>query len=377
MPPMAAAQSGSPDDPLALFAQMAPVFNHARCVNCHGGVDPKSAFAGPTGVVHGNGGLPGPITTEACESCHDDATAWALAPPRLSFVGKNTKQLCQLQSQEVRARTDVGYLSHLQDDPLIDLAFMGRSGGAAPPNDPPHRPAMDKMDFLDAARSWLKDGGALCSGWNGFIKQTETFGTHYQFPIQAGTGPSSITVDASAKREMTITLVNGEATAHVDASGHQTMLAVIHDIGPNGPCTSTAITNDDWSGKNEGEASTRIKVAPDGSYAIRFQGPIETTRGTNTSQLHSDCGPLPSSPSPSQPIELVWPAWTFTIDGRLANPRDRRQLTGSITKAVMPGSDADNPQSWLEVSPAGVARSDTGDPLPIHVTTTWTFLLVE
>lgn len=170
---------------------------------------------------------------ERCLTCHDEGASvqqsgtppnvvrvtvgpWTLAPKIFSFVGKDTKQMCQHMASLTN-----GLIDHLRADPLIGMGFEGRRGGA---KDPVARPPMIRPDFVTAAEAWLNDRGALCSGWNGFIRQTETFGTHYQFPIQTGTGPSSITVDASE---------------------HQTMLTVIHDIGPNGPCTSTAITNDD------------------------------------------------------------------------------------------------------------------------------------
>src|SRR5262245_42679 len=54
----------APREPLEYFSEMMPVFTHARCINCHGAVNPT------TGAAHGGG----VITTESCTSgCHDQA----------------------------------------------------------------------------------------------------------------------------------------------------------------------------------------------------------------------------------------------------------------------------------------------------------------
>jgi hypothetical protein len=376
----APAAAGTEETPLQLFAKLMPVFTHSRCENCHGALNPFTGATHPGGVIRANFDY----TTEdmgmrnaSClaAGCHTTSPDWRLAPRHLAFVNKDTKQLCKQQAEQVRARTPAGYLGHLNGDILVDLAFEGYSGGASQVAAPPD---MSKRDFLAAAKAWLQDGGALCNGWAGFIRQTETFDTHYQYPIQAGTGPSSTTVSTSAKRVVTIKLEDGVATAELEASGHQTITTVIHDIGTNGPCSSTLISNDDWVGSNQGEALVRVKITAEGDYTIRFTGPEETTRGSNNGHTTTDCGPLPLSPDDSVPNELVWPAWSYTIYSHLPNPRDRRELAGNKTKTVMPdGSDAAEPQSWLAVSPVGVARADDGKPLPITVNTFWAFRAVE
>src|ERR1700694_1435431 len=76
---VAAQTSTADDDPLALFAEMMPVFSSPRCVNCHGGTDPSTK---PDGLNHGGGQVDVPKdsvgnmnfdSTGACRECHTAA----------------------------------------------------------------------------------------------------------------------------------------------------------------------------------------------------------------------------------------------------------------------------------------------------------------
>ena len=361
------------EDPIDLFAKLMPVFSHDRCVNCHGGVDP---FVEENND-HSGGILPQGATchNSGCHSATDGVNiVWTTAPPRMSFVGKDTKQMCELQSPEARRRRPPqDYLHHLTTDALIDLAFEGRSAGASDTAEPP---PMKKIDFLTAARAWL-DAGAGCGGWVGTITQEETFHSNYVYPIKVGKGPSTTAVDETAKRTVTITRQKGATTARSEMSGHQTIRIVMRDVGPNGPCTSTALSDQDWNGHFDGEATVRVKIEPDGSYVIRFAIPMEKTNsGANTIST-GDCGPNPPN-SPPEPVELEWSARTFFIEDKLQDPRDRQRLVGSLSRPITPdGSRASKSHSWLAMSPAGVARADSGEPIPIDVRTTWDLKLEE
>ena len=372
-PLVAAAQTTGGEDPIDLFAKLMPVFSHPRCVNCHGAVNPEAEMAWPPTLPHGGGLI---ARGESCtEVCHDKEINWIrTAPPSFAFMGKNTLQLCKLQQQQAKSRGTGLYLSHLSTDALIGAAFEGFRGGASESAD---WPPMKRDDFVEAAAEWLEAGDGSCGGWVGTITQEEKFHSNYTYPISVGTGPSTTTIDETAVRTATVTRKDGEATAKTEMSGHQTIQILMRDIEPKGPCSSTATSNQDWNGKYDGGAIVRTRVAPDGNYVIRFTIPMEkTVSGSNTVST-GDCGPNPPA-SPPVPVELEWSARTFVIEDKLLNPRDRRHLFGTLVQRVLPdGSRKAKSQSWLAMSPAGVARADTGAPLVIEVTTTWDLTLEE
>jgi hypothetical protein len=398
---VASAQTTTNADPIELFAKMMPVFSHPRCVNCHGGVNPYDIDAstpvadidptiriemdfGPGLVVHGGGAT---SAGEDCDDCHTDANRWHLAPRDLRFAGKTTKQLCDLQSAAVAQLGRGQYLGHLSGDALIGLAFAGKRGGASGHAD---RPGMSRDDFVQAAAEWIATGRASCGGWVGTITQTETFAANYGYPIQAGTGPSSMAVIESAKRVFALERIDGQVTVKIEQSGHNTTTGVIRD----GLCTSTATSNSDWIGLNTSPAAggVSIEIKPDGSYSIRMIGPKEKTSGDGSSDLVTDCGPLPTTHDTNVPIELDWDPWTFmircppdftpdkprgeSINCDLFDPERFPFLKGTMTRVIIE-SDADKRQSWLRVSPTGVSRSDTGEPLPVTIVTEWDFKIEE
>src|SRR4029079_19761316 len=143
--------------PLQLFQRMLPVIRHARCSNCHGGMDPRSpAHRGRNEVLTGS----------SCETCHNDAHAWTIPQPDHFFVRKTDKQVCALFSQFA---ANMGYpqfiTNHLEDDELIALAFQGlirvardpgtvdpTTGQPDPPADPP--PVLHAA-FVTLAKDWI------------------------------------------------------------------------------------------------------------------------------------------------------------------------------------------------------------------------------
>lgn len=54
--------------------------------------------------------------------------------------------------------------------------------------------------------------------------------------------------------------------------------------GPNGPCTSIQTLDSSWTTSTPGNAggTLDIRIADDGSYTIRFGGPVEETNGNTT-----------------------------------------------------------------------------------------------
>jgi hypothetical protein len=192
--------SAADDDPLAMFAEMMPVFSSPRCVNCHGGTDPSVK---PEGLNHGGGQVDVPKNSDgdmlfdakgACLGCHTAAPPrWRLAPVSMSLVGKDTLTLCrQMRSiNELKnpAKREL-FINHLNTDPLIALAFVGESGiGPDSPMDPvkPAPPPMTDAQFLTAAMRWVGDGQAACSNkWSGTIRETTTASDRVTFAPAAG-----------------------------------------------------------------------------------------------------------------------------------------------------------------------------------------------
>jgi hypothetical protein len=369
-----AAQTTGGEDPIDLFAKLMPVFSHSRCENCHGAVSPDSEVT----HVGGNVGLAANCAQSNCHTQADQSnpdTRWQLAPARLTFVGKDTKTLCQMQAQEAeRRRPPKTYMFHLENDFLIDLAFQGFSGGASNVAAPP---AMSKDDFLAAAKSWLDDGGGLCGKWTGTITVTETFHTSYSYPIAVGKGPSTTAVLENATRTMRITLRNGQPTASSEMHGDKMVQMVMRDVLPSGPCTQTVTNNSSWHGTNSGDALVRVSLTSDGDYAIRFTGPAEKTESSESTVSTGNCSPGSSDPA-SAPEKLEWAPKRLTIRGTLADPRDRRHLKGDDSETlVLDNSRATKSKSWLQLSPLETARSDSGASLPIDVKTSWDLTLEE
>ena len=371
-------------DPLELFAVMMPVFSHARCANCHGGVDPH-AESGPLADTHDGGIIPMGATC-ADSGCHtqtDDShpeTQWKTAAPHHAFGGKSAKELCDMQSpiaQRMKAPED--YFHHLNGDFLIDLAFVGRSGGANTSDPAP--PPMQKKPFLIAARAWL-DAGAGCGEWKGTITQTETFESKYGFQTAAGAN----TMRESAKRVVTLTRTNGQTTAEIEMSGYQTQQLVNQDKS----CTITITNEKKWNNAastGPKPATIRFEIASDGTYRIRFKGPPEKTRTAHSGSAVSTCASFPQ-PTPGN-TDLNWKPWVFNIrcppkrpinrqlgedvECDLFDPENWPRLKGKLTRVLVDRSYAADPQSWLMVSPTSVFRPDTATQLPIKVVTEWDF----
>jgi len=95
----------------------------------------------------------------------------------------------------------------------------------------------------------------------------------------------------------------------------------------------------------------------------------------------------------SDTTELTWDPRHFTIrcpsnftqdaaggnliDCDIFDPPRQPRLKGTMTRTIMNHEDAADPQSWLSVSPVGNSRADDGSSIPVVVTTTWDFVLVE
>ena len=391
-----AAPATDSGDPIDLFAKLMPVFSHARCINCHGRVDPFNEYRGPPQVEHGGDVVGDPNLSVAeridlCGDCHNATkeieNTWVLATfvgSHLNWVGKNTREMCELQAHEYRrmkhaART---WMEHLNVDVLITQAFDGMAGGAREPPDPADPPPLKRGEFLKAAQDWV-NAGASCGGWEGTVTQTETFASSYSYPWTDFPTPSNIEVHEQAQRTVTIVRRDGQTTIKISQGGRSFMKRTAHMAGPNGPCKAIYTDMEDWTGQNDTEvpAVFKVRIAADGSYTIYFAGPEERTLTTQVGDMTSDCGIPPMHSADS--VVLDWPIWKHTIRCpsdfgicQMFDP-DNMQLSGTAERTLMNHEDAADPHSWLEVSPVGISRADDGSSLPVKVKTTWDLTLKQ
>lgn len=351
-------------DPMTYFQKLVPVFTHPRCLNCHGATDPL------TGLGHGGGAID---SVADCTSCHDASPPpphdWKLAPSIFSFIGKDARALCTMQADFAMTQGVGGYIQHLETDSLIGLGFEGRAGGARDP-DPPAPPPMGKREFLDAAAEWLNAGNGACVE-EGTIRETRQVVSNEAWHPAPNI---AATMRLSGRREVTIRESNGQFTAHTVVLGESVLRQVLSDPS----CSATILQNSSYSGTHDGPATVRSTVKPDGDYTITVSGPRETYRELVTGSSNNTCG-LPRMVQDPDEHDLVWPAWTITIKGRLANPRDRRRLAGVGTRTIVNqadvqgGIEGDAGETEYLSSFLSLSTQD-GKSIPIEVTTDWNLL---
>jgi hypothetical protein len=361
-------------DPLTLFARMMPVLSHERCVNCHGATNPY------TGDYH-PGAVPRGID---CSKCHTASPKWDTAPLPFAFFKKTTRQLCT--HFEILGPSESSAL-HLELDELIGLAFIGRRGNAvgrqwaAPP-------PMNRREFVRAYRTWVRDGGGVCSAWEGTITRTETIATD----TTPGSGPNArnvLNLGGTSKaiawqtgtHTYTVTIKNGEAKVAATLSGeknHKTVTdlrncqAIAHvrtaySLVSTDPPGGSDDTSDSSAGPvvANGDGFVRVGLAADGSFRIHVVPPREKTQETATTTTPSTCGAtMPAFPANTETSD--WPSWVFEIVGKLANPKDRTHIKG---QSVIDVESSHEPSFGLAYH-ADVARLD-GTSFKFRVTTTW------
>jgi hypothetical protein len=200
LPPAALAQSaGDSECPLSdeqaqksveAFNKIAQVFTgEPRCVNCHGAVNPFGLAAFKT---HRGGRFspkmkmaPDPDTGEPeisldlaatfqqCPVCHDAFPGtWAVAPPNLSFVGKDAFTLCTQQRDRFSDARD--FINHIETDadpsnPFVQEAFTGRMGlniiGRSLAKKYPAPPVgVTHQDLIQMAHDWVDALGGKFQG---------------------------------------------------------------------------------------------------------------------------------------------------------------------------------------------------------------------
>jgi hypothetical protein len=148
----------------SLFARIATVLLHPRCLNCHTAVDyPKQGddrHAHWFRVVRGadDRGAAG----MRCATCHQSlnntasnvpgAPNWRAAPLPMAWEGKTPAQLCRalLDRRKNGNRSVAQLLDHMSDDPLVAWGWApGGQRGPVP---------IAKPEFVALLRRWEEEG---------------------------------------------------------------------------------------------------------------------------------------------------------------------------------------------------------------------------
>ena len=123
--------TGAPSCPLSAgkqiqavkaYAEMLPVFRHARCTNCHGGMDVFSDRHPGAGALeeelNPRDRLHDTEFREAfsaqCVDCHDGLAGWTVPPPGQFFIGRSDEELCM--QMKMSNRTPELFVSHVFND---------------------------------------------------------------------------------------------------------------------------------------------------------------------------------------------------------------------------------------------------------------------
>jgi hypothetical protein len=152
------------------FRQMATVFQHPRCMNCHPGTDfPRQ---GDDRHRHTLNVARGPADRGApglhCATCHQSsnqtasgvpgAPDWHLAPPRMAWDGLSVGELCRALLDPARGGMKPGqFIPHFQTG-LVRWAW---SPGADSHGEMRDAPPIPYEQFMALTREWI-DRGAPC-----------------------------------------------------------------------------------------------------------------------------------------------------------------------------------------------------------------------
>jgi hypothetical protein len=153
----------------ALFAQMMPVLQHPRCMNCHTSTafprqgddrhrHTMNVMRGP--ADHGAIGL-------ACGTCHRSANQvasgvpgapdWHLAPLRMAWEGLSPTELCQALLDPARGGLRPGQLVAHLNTGLVRWAWTPGTNAHGQPRPTPPIP---HHQFVELAREWVATGAA-------------------------------------------------------------------------------------------------------------------------------------------------------------------------------------------------------------------------
>ena len=179
------------------FGKLVPLFQHERCINCHGNVNPfdeedgghqgESFPADWRDKVDENGK---PLANCSKGGCHTQLPGWRLAPDGMSFIDgpdkpKGAEDLCELMHRSFRyAKETTGeesFMGHMIRDngapKFIETALIGKRGmtdaDLAPDKaEPP--PIREHPQVVQLGQQWVDAMGGRFHGdtWCGCKKQS-------------------------------------------------------------------------------------------------------------------------------------------------------------------------------------------------------------
>ena len=160
----AQAQTPKAPPPAALFAPVASVLMHPRCLNCHQAEAPRQT---DLGVRHTQNVVRGPdgkgAAGQNCMTCHQanntangrvpGAKHWHLAPASMNWQGLNAGDICRQLKDPARngnRRTGAQVIDHMATDPLVLWAWEPGAGRSQPP--------LSNAELVAALRVWADQG---------------------------------------------------------------------------------------------------------------------------------------------------------------------------------------------------------------------------
>ncbi len=162
-PPVATPEPAKEKPQQDLFADIAKVLQHPRCLNCHvAGDTPKQGddrHDHMPPVKRGPDGRGSGLTCNVCHQATNDPVApgapdWHLAPVSMAWEGLSTGDLCRAVTDTAKnGGRDLNALAtHLTSDPIVQWGW--EPGGTRKPV------PVSKVDFAKLVNAWIASGGA-------------------------------------------------------------------------------------------------------------------------------------------------------------------------------------------------------------------------
>jgi hypothetical protein len=157
------AAEATPANP-ELFAPIAGVVTHPRCINCHQDQSPRQTdlkIVHQPLVVRGKDGHG--VPAQECQTCHQAANTadgfvpgvpnWHLAPLSMKWEGLTKGQICEQLKDPARnggRRTGKDVIEHMKADPLVLWAWTPGAGRTRPP--------ISHQKLVEALEAWVSAG---------------------------------------------------------------------------------------------------------------------------------------------------------------------------------------------------------------------------
>jgi hypothetical protein len=339
------------------FLEMMPVFQHPRCFNCHGGVNPFIEKTGPdpadtaapaSTVAHGGGLIrrqndrapDGTALIESeCRDCHNNMarrrngskSVWMTAPNFLSFVGKDATAICkQVKLNSHDAKHLIG---HMTDDNggnnFTKTAFDGYRGLEPDRYENIRReaPSISHQAFIQLGQKWVAAmGGELVGDQSCGCEMPGIKLEVHHTQLLEGSGGPGWREFSEAKFEVRLPPVGDRLDAF---AAEHSLTRQIQMTVPR-PCTATAARDEVWELQAKVDSAGTVRVQrslaadePVGKVVCRYP------QGTGEMEL------FPSSEGVLSYGELVFPPDSTSRTLRFG--REGYQETLTIRVLEVPG----------------------------------------